>query len=130
MTTLSLTNQIGGLSDLPGKNVGVFAGSTAESFAQSAGLKVQSFPDIEAAASALTNGRVGAIVADAPVLEHYQHSHLDMAVDVVGPIFEPEKYGFGLNSHSMLAGPLTIELLGAKEGGLIEDLRKKYFGNE
>ena len=128
MTTLSLTNQINSLSDLSGKTVGVFTGSTAEDFARASGLSMQRYPDIDAAAEVLTNERISAIIADAPVLEYYQHRNPDVAVDVVGPIFEPDKYGFGLVRRSPLTGPLTIELLGAKESGLIENLRVKYFG--
>jgi len=48
---------------------------------------------------------------------------------VVGPIFEPDKYGFGLTLDSELTRPLTVEIIGAHEDGLVEQLREKYFGD-
>jgi polar amino acid transport system substrate-binding protein len=128
MTTLSLTNQIHSLADLPGKTVGVFTGSVAEEFAQTSALRERSFANIDEAVTALRDGRIAAIVGDAPVLEYYAESHPDVPVAVVGAIFEPDKYGFGLTLGSELTRPLTVELLGAHEGGLLDDLRSKYFG--
>jgi ABC-type amino acid transport substrate-binding protein len=129
MTTLSLTNQINSLADLPGKTVGVFTGSATEEFARDSGLRWRSFDHIDEAVSALFGGRIAAIVADAPVLEYYANSHPDMPVVVVGPIFAPDKYGFGLPRNDDLTRPLTVELIGAHERGLVEDLRANYFGD-
>ena len=49
-------------------------------------------------------------------------------VDVVGGLFEPDKYGFGLARNSPLTRQLTVEILGAHEHGLVEGLHAKYFG--
>jgi ABC-type amino acid transport substrate-binding protein len=116
------------VDDLPGQLIGVATGSTAEDFAREAGLRFLTFPHIDESVPTLLDGRIAAIVGDAPVLEYYQHTHPDVPVDVVGPIFEPEKYGFGVTLGSPLLTPLTIELLAAKESDLIEQLRAKYFG--
>lgn len=130
MTTLSLTNQIHNIEDLPGKDIGVFTGSVAEEFAQREGLSSRSYADIDAAVAALRNGRIDAIIGDAPVLEYYAYTNPDAALDVVGPIFEPDKYGFALMRNSALTDPLTLELLGAHETDLVDDLRIKYFGED
>ena len=129
MTTLSLTSQINSADDLPGKTVGVFTGSVAESFARNAGLRSISFPHIDEASQALRNGDVAAIIGDAPVLEYFAHTNPDLELEVVGAIFEPDKYGFGLTRGSALTRPLTVELLGAHESDLVEELRAKYFGD-
>jgi len=128
MTTLALTSQIHNLGDLPGKTVGVFTGSIAEAFARETALRARSFDDLDNAVVALRDGRIAAIVADAPVLEYYAATHPDEPVAVVGPIFEPDKYGFGLPLDSDLTRPLTVQLLGAHESGLVAALRAKYFG--
>jgi ABC-type amino acid transport substrate-binding protein len=130
MTAISLTNQINSLSDLPGKTVGVFTGSVAEEYAQESGLAARSFRNIDEAVAALRRGEIAAIVGDAPVLEFYAHTHRDAPVTVVGAIFEPDKYGFGLTHRSDLTQPLTVELLGAHESGLVEELRAKCFGDQ
>jgi len=129
MTTLSLTNQINSVADLTGRPVGVFAGSVAETFARQSGLDARAFAHIEEAVDALLDGRVAAIVGDAPVLEYYAHTNTNLPLDVVGAIFEPDKYGFGLAHGSELRHSVTVELIGAHESGLIEDLRRRYFGD-
>lgn len=130
MTTLSLTNQINGVADLPGKSIGVFSGSVAEEFADASGWSHQPFDDIDSAVAALSGGAIDAVVGDAPVLEYYAHSHPRANVEVIGPIFEPDKYGFALAHGSPWTRPLTLELLTAHETDLIEQLRVRYFGDE
>jgi polar amino acid transport system substrate-binding protein len=128
MTTLSLTNQINSLADLPGKSVGVFEGSVSEDFARDSGFDRQAFANIDEAVAALGDGSIDAIVGDAPVLEYYAHHHPEGKVDVIGGLFEPDKYGFGLSRNSPLTRQLTVEILGAHEHGLVEGLHAKYFG--
>jgi polar amino acid transport system substrate-binding protein len=129
MTTLALANQINGLADLPGRTVGVFTGSVTEEFARDAGLRWRSFAHIDEAVTALLDGRIAAIVGDAPVLEYYANSHPEVPVSVVGAIFEPDKYGFGLPLGSDLTRPLTVEIIGTHESGLLDELRSRYFGD-
>ncbi|WP_159588497.1 transporter substrate-binding domain-containing protein [Chelativorans xinjiangense] len=128
MTTLSLTNRINSIDDLPGKTVGVFTGSVAEEYAEENGIAVRSYREIEGAVAALIDGRIEAVIADAPVLEYYALQHPDLPVTVVGRIFAPDKYGFGLQHTSELTRPLTVEIIGEHESGALETLRAKYFG--
>ncbi|MGH6913548.1 MAG: transporter substrate-binding domain-containing protein, partial [Geminicoccales bacterium] len=128
MTTLSLTNQIHGLADLSGKTVGVFTGSVAEDFARESALRSRSFDNVDGAVQALLDGGIAAIIGDSPVLKYYAYSHPDVPVTVLNGIFEPDKYGFGLTRGSALTRPLTLEILGAHESGLVGELRTKYFG--
>lgn len=128
MTTLSLDNQINSVSDLASHRVGVFTGSIAEIYARDHGLNVVPYAHIAEAAKALQNNEIRAIIADAPVLEYYAHTNPSATVEVVGPLFELDKYGFGLDHDSALTRPLTIEVIGASESGQIAEIRKKYFG--
>lgn len=128
MTAESLGRQINGVSDLKGRVVGVTAGSTAEKFAVDTGLTVLRQKGLEDAARALMNGDVAAVVGDAPVLEYYAHAHPESGLEVVGVLFSPDKYGFGLPHGSALQKPLTIQLLGLQENGQLEVLRSRYFG--
>ena len=131
MTTLAITGTINGPADLPGKTVGVFAGSVSEDLAETVGLSNRTYPGIEEASIALTSGEIDAVVADAPVLEYYAHAHADpeLGLEVVGPIFAPDKYGFALPLASDLRRPLTVALLALREDGVIEELRADYFGD-
>lgn len=128
MTTLALTDHISSLSDLPGKKIGVLSGSTADDFATTSGLSKITFANIDSAVEALVSGQIDAIVGDSPVLQYYEHTRPQHDVSVVGAIFQPDKYGFGLAQDSSLRKPLTVGLIGAAEAGLIEELRTKYFG--
>lgn len=68
---------INSLSDLSGKTVAVQVGTTLRAAIETANkdlstpIKVQSFPDAGAAASALQTGKVDAFFADAPVVADY-----------------------------------------------------------
>ncbi|WP_346892186.1 transporter substrate-binding domain-containing protein [uncultured Roseibium sp.] len=128
MTTLSLSSQIHSLEDLPGTTSGVFEGSIAEEFAREEGLRTRSYDNIDAAVSALLSNDIAAIIGDAPVLEYYAYKHPGEPLDVVGPLFEPDKYAFALPPNSPLTRPLSLAILSAKEKGFVEDLRIKYFG--
>lgn len=130
MTTLSLTNQINSVSDLSGRGVGVQPGSVSEDYARQAGFSTRPFEHIDEAVRALLDRRIDAIIGDAPVLEYYAHTNPDQPVTVVGPIFAPDKYAFGLTRRSELTRPLTVELIGAHESGLIEAIRARYFGKD
>lgn len=130
MTTLSLTNQINNIADLSGRPVGVQPGSVAEEYARQFGLDSRHFDRLEDAVAALLDGRIDAIVDDAPVLEYHAHINPQLPVTVVGPIFAPDKYAFGLTHESELTRELSVELIGAYESGLIEEIRTEYFGND
>jgi len=130
MTTLSLSNQITGIADLSGHTVGVQTGSVAEVTALELGLNTLSFDQVDDAVEALLDERIAAIIDDAPVLEYYVHTHPKHPIAVVGPIFSPDKYAFGLTQESALTRPLTVELIGAHESGRLQEIRSRYFGDE
>ena len=129
MTAVSLTRGVSELSDLPGKTVGVFTGSVAERYMQEMGIATRSFPNIGASAAALGEGRLDAVVGDAPILEHYAHTHSEEGMAVVGNLFHPDKYGFAFPHESSLALPVTLEILDLQEDGTLESLRLEYFGS-
>ncbi|WP_084174777.1 transporter substrate-binding domain-containing protein [Afifella pfennigii] len=129
MTTITLNNQIDGLADLPGKRVAVAEGSVAEDFARANSLEYVTFPGVGEAAEALLNHEVDAIVGGAPVLEYYAHTHPGQPLEVIGAIFEPDKYGFGVTLRTGFTRPLTVELIALEGRDELEGLRRKYFGN-
>ncbi|MAB01047.1 MAG: ABC transporter substrate-binding protein [Stappia sp.] len=128
MTTLAFKGQIRSVADLPGLTIGVTEGSTAEDYAQAAGLTVIAYPNITRSARALVEGDVQAVIGDKPVLEYHAHVNPDMPLKVVGAIFNPDKYGFGLPPGSPIRKPMTIEIVGAREDGTVRDIAAEYFG--
>lgn len=129
MTAVSIEQGVTSLADLPGKTSGVFTGSASEDYLNEIGIGTHSYPGLEEAVAALEAGRIEAIVADAPTLEHYVHVHPQRGMEVVGSLFHPDKYGFAFPLESDLTTPVTLEILSLQESGAIEDLRLEYFGN-
>jgi polar amino acid transport system substrate-binding protein len=129
MTAISLERQVNSLADLPGKTVGVFIGSVAEDYIGELRIASRSFADINEAVAALGNGRIDAIVGDAPILEHHAHTHPEQRLTVVGKIFHPDKYGFAFPRDSNLVRPVTLRILNLHEDGTIAKLRLTYFGS-
>lgn len=128
MTTLSLSNEIHQLSDLNGKTVGALKGSETEEFIHNRGFSHTSFATLEAMVEGLENNSIDAIVGDAPVLHYYQFTHQNKELEVVGNLFKPEKYGFGLSPNNTLKKEITLEILKAHESGYIRKLKSNYFG--
>lgn len=128
MTTLALTNEIHNIEDIGGRTVGVLKGQTAEEYAIAEGLSERPYATLEEAVEALHKNEIIAIIGDAPVLEYFQEKHEADELDVVGPIFAPEKYGFAMPRQSPFTKRITVSLLGAKESGRVEELRTEYFG--
>lgn len=129
MTAVSLNQGISSLADLPGKTVAVFTGSVSEEYVGELGIASRSYPNIDEAVVALKDGSVDAIVGDAPILEYYAHNNPAKKLTVVGNIFHPDKYGFGLPRGSRLEAPITLQILALRENGTLEKLRLGYFGS-
>ena len=131
MTTVSLSSSIKSLHDLPGKDVGVLAGSVGYDFLLSMGMDVYSYDELDEAVEALHQKELDAIVADAPVLEYWAYARPELNLDVVGNLFYPEKYAFAANKgHTYLMDAISLEIIRLHESGELKILKEKYFGPE
>lgn len=134
LTVNSLTSDIKGPDDLPGKKVATIGGSTAENWLKKFGggdkIKVQTYPDIPACIEALKKDEVKAVVFDAPILKYYLTKPGMSNLALVGTVFERNNYGFGLQQDSTLREPINQVLLNLWEKGVTTDLAKPWFGEE
>ena len=128
MTVKSLTGDISGPGDLPGIKVGTVAGSTAETWLRNNKAKVSSYPDVASAIAVLNSGELKAVVYDAPVLRYYLSKKVGTRLRLVGPTFEKQFYGIGLQEQSPLRLPINRALLALNERGFMDELQKKWFG--
>lgn len=128
MTVKSLAGDIGGPGDLPGVKVATIAGSTAETWLRKNKAKLSSYPDVASAVGALNAGEVKAVVYDAPVLRYYLSKKIGTRLRLVGPMFERQSYGIGLQQESPLRLPINRALLALNERGFMDELQKKWFG--
>jgi len=134
LTVNSLTGDINGPSDLPGKEVATIGGSTSEAWLKKQGanggakVSLSVFPDIPACLDALKGGRVQAVVFDAPILKYYVNKAGPDDFTLVGGLFERNNYGFGLRQDSLLRETINQTLLNLNENGVTDELKKKWFG--
>jgi ABC-type amino acid transport substrate-binding protein len=62
------------------------------------------------------------------VLRYYLSKKSGTRLRLVGPTFERQSYGIGLQEQSPLRMPINRALLALNERGFIEELQKKWFG--
>ena len=130
MTVDTLNSDISSVSDLKTRkmSVGTLAGSTAQAYLERQGLSVTTYPDVEAAGAALADGKVKAVVYDAPMLLYYAKNNPDKQLGVVGELFEKQSYGIGVPHGSPYRKEITRAILALREQGFFDELENKYFG--
>lgn len=127
LTINSLNGDINGPGDLPGRKVATVKGSTTEGWLTAKNAKVQAFATVTECVLALKEGKVQAVVYDAPVLQYEAAKLNDEKLQMVGPMFERQNYAFALQQDSPLRERLNQALLKLSEQGVGNELRKKYF---
>lgn len=130
LTINTLKGDINGPGDLPGRKVATVTGSTAETWLNSKGAKVQPFTTVTEAIAALKEGKADAVVYDAPILQYEASKTGDAKLQMVGPVFERQNYAFALQQDSLLRERLNQALLALHERGVGNELRVKYFGEQ
>ena len=130
MTVNQLKGDIAGPEDLPGRKVGVVAGSTSAAIVQGIGAKTTDFPAYKDALEALGQSKIDAVVYDAPVLLYYAAHEGKGKVQVVGTLFHRENYGILFPPGSPLRKPINEALLKLRESGGYDALVKKWFSSD
>lgn len=130
MTVDTLNSDVRSIAELKTKRwpVGTVAGSTAQGFLERQGLTVQTYPDADAACAALGDGKVKAVVYDAPMLLYYAKNNPDQQLGVVGELFEKQSYGIGVPQGSPYRKEITRAILALRERGFLDELENRYFG--
>jgi polar amino acid transport system substrate-binding protein len=130
LTVNTLKGDINGPSDLPGRKVATVKGSTAETWLNAKGAKVTQLATVTECVASLKEGKVDAVVYDAPVLQYEAGKLNDEKLQMVGPVFERQNYSFALQQDSTLRESLNQGLLKLTEQGVGNELRKKFFGED
>lgn len=127
LTVNKLEQSIKGPEDLAGKKVASVKGSTAAGFLKDRNIDTQEFDNIDAAYEPLMQGKVDAVVYDAPILLYFASHGGKGKVETAGPVFRPEAYGILFPTGSPLRKPVNAALLRLKESGEYRSLYLKYF---
>jgi len=126
-TVERLQSSIQGPNDLPGKTIGTLPGSIAAQYLTQHGLPFVPVTNLDDAFRMITQGDVQAIVFDAPMLQYWAAKRGNGVLQVVGPIFRPEKYGIVVADRSPLRKPINKALLSIYEDGTYEDIYARWF---
>ncbi|HEY1051759.1 MAG TPA: transporter substrate-binding domain-containing protein [Prosthecobacter sp.] len=130
LTVNTLKGDINGPGDLPGKKVATVTGSAPVGWLTKKGAKVDAYATVTECVMALKDGKVDAVVYDAPVLQYEAGKLNDDKLQMVGQMFERQNYAFALQQDSALREKLNQALLKLSEQGVGNELRKKYFGED
>jgi ABC-type amino acid transport substrate-binding protein len=130
MTADTMSDAVHGPKDLPGRTVGVLTGSVGARYCAEHGIDVVTYDTLDEAARALADRVTDAVVSDAQSLEFYDVSHPQVNVAVVGEMFERRHYAFPINRAAEdLRRRIDVVLVGLREDGMLEQLRRRSFGH-
>jgi ABC-type amino acid transport substrate-binding protein len=125
ITTNRLAANIVRLEDLYGKRVGAVAETTAANYMRQQPVKLVEYEVAEQTYQALREGRVRAVVNDAPTLLYRASQEEDL--QVVGPLFAQQDYGIVVPQGSEYRDRINRILLQLRETGELDDLQQKWF---
>ena len=129
-TVQRLQSSIQGPGDLPGKTIATAPGSIAAEYLTRLGVPYVEVTTVDDAFDKITHGKVQAIVFDAPTLQYWAAKRGRGLVQVVGPVFRPEKYGIVVAEGSALRKRINEALFELYEDGTYEQIRAKWFSRE
>lgn len=122
--------QISGPSDLAGKKVATVAGTTSAKHLEELGIPAKGLPNIDECYAGLRNGTFDAVVFDSPVLRYYAVGDGAGVVQMAGSVFNPEDYGLAFPQNSDLRSEVDQALLGIRQDGTYDLIKRKWFGEE
>jgi polar amino acid transport system substrate-binding protein len=126
----SSTAEVTKFDEVRDSKVGVLADTTSLEFVDSAigpTTKVQVYDDTAAAAAALKNGQIDAIVADLPTASLITEDELDNGI-IVGKFYETEasEWGLLLAKDSELLGCVNQAIATLEDNGTLESLQEDW----
>ncbi len=130
LTVGELRNQIDGVNDLYGKRVGTTEGSTSSHFLNAQSINHQTYEVLDDLFIAIEQGKLDAIVHDAPILAYYAKTDGQGKFRTAGRVFNPEKYGFLFQQGSDAREKFDQGLLKLRETGQYNKILTKWFGSD
>lgn len=128
-TVRILLGAINDVSDLRMHRVATVEGTTSATFLTNNGIGYVAVASIDEAYDLLRDGQVEAVVYDAPVLHYFVSTANDSRFQVVGQLFEPEKYGIALPPDSPYREIINQAILRVQERGSYAELYTRWFGD-
>lgn len=116
--------------DLAGKVVATISGSTSEVVLERLNAKVVRVISAEKAYHKLKKGLVEAVVFDAPSVIYHEKKDKEKQVEIIGELFDKQKYGIALCQGSPFREKINRAVLKIIESGQYDSFYKKWFGED
>lgn len=126
-TVARMQSTIRGPDDLPGKSIASAPGTVAGDYLTARGLPFTSVTYGPDGIRMLVKGEVQAVVFDAPTLQYWAAKQGNGLVEVVGPLFRPQKYGIAVAVGSPLRKQINQVLLDMYTDGSYEKIYASWF---
>ena len=111
LTVHGLGNRVGGPDDLPNVRVGTLERTTSAAWLTAERIDHRAFPTLEDGLDALADGRLDALVYDAPILRYTVRDAYADQVRVLDATFERQDYGIALSKDSRYREEINRSLL-------------------
>jgi ABC-type amino acid transport substrate-binding protein len=116
--------------DLSEKVVATIKGSTSEDALERLNAKIVRVNTAEKAYQKLKKGLVDAVVFDAPSVIYHEKKDKEKQIEIVGELFDKQKYGIALCQGSPLRENINRAVLKIIESGQYDSFYKKWFGED
>jgi ABC-type amino acid transport substrate-binding protein len=122
-----LNSNIRGPDDLAGKRISTVRGTAAAEYLTEQRLPYVGVASPEEGCDLVLREEVQALVFDAPTIQYLASTRGNGVLQVVGPIFAPQKYGIAVADGSVLRKRIDRALLEMYEDGRYKALYTKWF---
>lgn len=123
-----LESHITGLKDLPHAKVGTVVDSTSEAYLRRQRITLRGYETLIAALQAMQEGKLEAVVYDAPILRYTIDQKFRHELSVLPIRFETQHYGIGLPAGSELRESVNQSLLRITSETDWQNTLYRYFG--
>jgi ABC-type amino acid transport substrate-binding protein len=128
LTVTQLETVIKGPEDLPKVTVGTIANTTGESYLKQIQLSFRSYGSPQEGLAALKEGKIQALVYDAPILRYYIHQNYIGSLEVLPYRLQRQEYGIALQPNSPLREQINVVLLQKIQEKAWQEKLSQYLG--
>lgn len=129
LTLEQISGPVRGVEDLNKARVGILEGASSREYFEARGIYTRKFPDIQAGLSALDEGRIDALVHDAPLLRfEIARDSKGNRFELLPDLFETQNYAAVLPEGSVLREAINQTLLDIVASDAWPAIQTRYLG--
>jgi ABC-type amino acid transport substrate-binding protein len=128
LTVSQLESPVNGPEDLPDVRVGTVKNSTAAKYLEDRQIAYIGFDTPLDGLQAVKDGRIEAMVYDAPILKYLVNTRIKGNLRVLPGTFESQDYGIGLPQGNKFREPINRAMLKILHSDSWQETLRKYMG--